>query len=140
VLDPHIGLIYGDSITLERAEAILGGLKQKGFCSTNVVFGIGSYTYQYITRDTFGWAVKATAGHINGKPVAIQKDPITDKGSKKSACGFLRVDKKDGNFVLEQNVSFEETLNGEMKLVFFNGGLCRFQTLSSIRQELAASA
>lgn len=54
VLDSHIGLIYGDSITLERAEEILKRLEAKGFASTNVVLGIGSFTYQFNTRDTFG--------------------------------------------------------------------------------------
>ena len=41
VLDPHIGAIYGDSITLERAREILERLKSKGFASSNIVFGVG---------------------------------------------------------------------------------------------------
>lgn len=45
-LDQHIGLIYGDSITLERAEEILSRLEAKGFSADNVVFGIGSASYQ----------------------------------------------------------------------------------------------
>ena len=45
-LNPRIGLIYGDSITIQRAEEIFARLEEKGFASTNVVFGIGSYTYQ----------------------------------------------------------------------------------------------
>ncbi|HAP82934.1 MAG TPA: nicotinate phosphoribosyltransferase, partial [Enterobacteriaceae bacterium] len=36
VLDPHVGLIYGDSITLDRAEEILRRLAAKGFASSNV--------------------------------------------------------------------------------------------------------
>src|ERR1700744_4832420 len=44
LLDSHIGLIYGDSITTERQIAILEGLKRKGFASYNVVLGIGSVT------------------------------------------------------------------------------------------------
>lgn len=55
VLDSHIGVIYGDSITLERANEICRRLEEKGFASTNVVLGIGSFTYQYNTRDTFGF-------------------------------------------------------------------------------------
>lgn len=58
VLDPRIGAIYGDSITLERAEEICQRLKAKGFASTNVVLGIGSYTYNCNTRDTIGIAIK----------------------------------------------------------------------------------
>ena len=45
-LDAHIGLIYGDSITPNRAREILRRLEKKGFASSNVVFGIGSATYQ----------------------------------------------------------------------------------------------
>ena len=41
VLDPHIGAIYGDSITLERQVQIYERLAAKGFASTNIVLGIG---------------------------------------------------------------------------------------------------
>ena len=65
-LDPHIGCVYGDSITPERAEAIGRDLYEKGFASVSVGLGIGSYTYQYMTRDTLGFALKGTAEIING--------------------------------------------------------------------------
>ena len=60
VLDSHIGAIYGDSITIERANEICRRLESKGFASTNIVLGVGSFTYQFNTRDTFGFAMKAT--------------------------------------------------------------------------------
>jgi nicotinamide phosphoribosyltransferase len=41
LLDSHIGLIYGDSITIQRSEAIFAGLAAKGFASGNIVLGIG---------------------------------------------------------------------------------------------------
>jgi nicotinamide phosphoribosyltransferase len=41
VLDPHIGAIYGDSITLERQVQIYSGLAEKGFAATNIVLGVG---------------------------------------------------------------------------------------------------
>jgi nicotinic acid phosphoribosyltransferase len=91
VLDSHIGAIYGDSITYERAEEIFKRLEEKGFASTNVVFGVGSYTYQYVTRDTFASAVKATWVEIDGVGYPIFKDPITDNGTKKSAKGRIAV-------------------------------------------------
>lgn len=90
-LDPHIGLIYGDSITPERQQAILEGLKAKGFASSNVVLGIGSYTYQHVTRDTFGFAIKATYAEVNGEAFNIFKKPATDDGVKNSAKGLLAV-------------------------------------------------
>jgi nicotinamide phosphoribosyltransferase len=55
VLDPHIGAIYGDSITLDRQQQIYERLAAKGFASTNIVLGVGSFTYQFNTRDTFGF-------------------------------------------------------------------------------------
>lgn len=90
-LNPHIGAIYGDSITVERAKDICERLATKGFASTNVVFGVGSYTYQYTTRDTYGFAVKATWNQVNGEERMLFKDPVTDDGTKRSARGRLVV-------------------------------------------------
>jgi nicotinamide phosphoribosyltransferase len=123
-LDPHIGVIYGDSITLGIARTICETLKQKGFASTNIIFGIGSYTYQYNTRDTLGWAVKTTYCEINGIGKAITKDPKTDDGTKKSHSGLLKVIKDDdGNYKCLQNQTWEQFYqdDNELKLVFKDG-------------------
>lgn len=40
-LNSHIGAIYGDSITLQRCDEICRRLKEKGFASSNIVFGVG---------------------------------------------------------------------------------------------------
>ena len=132
-LDPHIGLIYGDSITIDRCEAICDGLKQLGFASTNIVLGIGSYTYQYNTRDTFGFAVKATYAEVDGHPLNIWKDPKTDDGLKTSAKGLLLVDNGGG---LIQEVCWEESEAGLLKPVFKDGHLLRETSLAEIRERL----
>lgn len=132
-LDPHIGVIYGDSITLDRCEAICRGLKQKGYASTNIVFGIGSYTYQMVTRDTFGFAMKATAGIVKGERVEIFKDPLTDDGIKRSAKGLLRV---NADLTLSQQVSVEEEEDGLLQTVFENGALKVEYTLADVRYRL----
>lgn len=130
-LDPHIGLIYGDSITLERQNQILGRLKDKYFSSTNMVFGIGSYTYQFNTRDTFGFAMKATYGEIEGKGINIFKDPATDKDKmKKSHKGLMRL---NADMTLDQEVTWEEEEEGILEDVFVDGKLVRRQTLAEIR-------
>lgn len=123
VLDSHIGCIYGDGISLEVAHSILDSLKNKGFASSNIVFGIGSYTYQYATRDTLGWAMKSTYCEINGEGRAITKNPITDTGLKKSASGLLKVVKKDGDLTLQQNCTWDEfhADDNELKLTFKDG-------------------
>lgn len=135
-LDPHIGLIYGDSITYERCQSICEKLRAKGFSSTNVVYGIGSYTYQYNTRDTFSLACKATWVQINGVAKPIFKDPKTGDGMKKSAKGLLQVVKTGDTLVLRDNVTPEEEATGELKVIFENGKQFAIQTLSEIRERL----
>lgn len=133
-LDSHIGLIYGDSITLSLAEEILEKLMINGFCSTNVVLGIGSYTYEYCTRDTLGYAMKATAGIVNGEFREIFKSPKTDNGMKKSAKGYLAVYKENGEYILKDCASRHEMENSELKEVFRDGKLLVDLTLSEIRE------
>ncbi|MCA0397962.1 MAG: nicotinate phosphoribosyltransferase [Bacteroidetes bacterium] len=138
LLDGHIGLIYGDSITLERQKAILEGLKQKGFASYNVVLGIGSFTYEYVTRDNFGFAMKATYGEVDGVGRDIFKDPKTDDGTKKSARGLMQVyrDKSTGKLALKDQCSWQEEAQGELQPVFRDGKLLRDWSLSEIRHLL----
>lgn len=140
VLNPKVGLIYGDSITYDRAKAILEGLKAKGWSSENIVFGIGSYTYQNVTRDTHGFAVKATWAKINGVGVPIYKNPRTDNGTKKSHKGLLVVDHINGKWETIQNLTEEEykvTYN-KMQTFYTNGNLVHAEFLSDVRSRLAA--
>ena len=135
-LDSHIGAIYGDSITLDRATQICERLKEKGFASTNVVLGIGSFTYQYNTRDTFGFAMKATYGEVGGEGREIYKDPITDDGTKKSAKGLMKVIKENGEYKLINQVSWEEERQGELKEVYRDGKLLIDDSLIEIRKRV----
>jgi nicotinamide phosphoribosyltransferase len=135
-LDPHIGAIYGDSITITRASQICTRLKEKGFASTNLVLGIGSFTYQYNTRDTFGFAMKATYGEVNGMGREIFKDPITDDGTKKSAKGLIKIELEKGSYKLYDQVTWEQEQTGELKEIFRDGKLIVNQTLSEIRNRL----
>jgi Nicotinic acid phosphoribosyltransferase len=140
LLDSHIGLIYGDSITTKRALEILMRLEEQGYAAANVVFGVGSYTYQCVTRDVFGFAVKATNSIINGDEVAIFKDPKTDS-KKKSAKGRLYVGEfefDDGTrrFELSDNVTqeVEERPENKLELIYRDGKFLKRVTLDEIRQ------
>ncbi len=136
-LHERVGLIYGDSITLDRAEAILKKLAANGFASSNIVFGVGSYTYQYLTRDTFGFAMKATWGQVDGEGREIFKDPVTDKGDKKSAAGLLRVEETAEGYALFDRQTAEQERQGAYKTVFQDGNLMRETNLDQIRQRLS---
>lgn len=137
LLDTHIGAIYGDSITLERCEEICRRLKEKGFASTNVVFGVGSFTYQYNTRDTFGFAMKATHAVVNGQERFLFKDPKTDDGTKKSLKGRAAVYEYQGEIIYEDGHTIESlemrNFNDMLETVFEDGELLRDQTLQEIR-------
>jgi len=137
-LDPHVGLIYGDSITYERAKEICERLEQKGFASTNIVFGIGSYTYQYVTRDTDGYAIKATYAEINGEPHEIFKRPKTDDGTKFSAKGKVAVLRNEVNelYVVDQVQPSFDFAKDQLKRVFINGASSRSVTLQEIRDRI----
>ncbi len=138
LLHERVGIIYGDSITLDRARRILAALAAKGFASANVVFGIGSFTYQMVTRDTFGTAIKATHGTVNGEDRPLFKAPKTDSGTKNSARGLLRVEKVGSDFVLFDNQNWEQEGQGELQTVFEDGELKRFESIKGIRERLAS--
>ncbi len=133
VLDEHVGLIYGDSITFDRAQKILAGLESKGFAANNITLGIGSYTYQFCTRDTFGFAVKSTYGEINGEPREIYKDPITDSGFKKSARGLLKIVQKDGKYHMIDRQPSIDSPDCCTRTVFLNGKLLIDENFEKIR-------
>jgi nicotinamide phosphoribosyltransferase len=156
VLDPHIGAIYGDSITIDRANEICKRLEAKGFASTNVVLGVGSFTYQYNTRDTFGFAMKATYVEVkehfrtvkdeNGNYThseeivrgrEIFKDPITDDGTKKSATGLLCVTlNEEKQIYLVDKVDWETESEGLLETIYQDGEFFNPITLSEIREKL----
>ena len=152
VLNEHIGCIYGDAITLERAEEICQRLESKGFASSNIVFGIGSYTYNMNTRDTFGFALKTTYGVVNGKELMLYKDPITDDGTKKSQKGMVSVfrdeyfdelmyrdeyTKKDKEEANEMRKAHPTDEHYEMlQTVFLDGKLIKEYNLQEIRERI----
>ena len=135
-LNQRVGLIYGDSITLDRCNEILKLLAEKGFASDNVVFGIGSFTFQYNTRDTLGFAMKATYVEIDGKPYSIFKDPKTDSGTKKSARGLLQVVQDGDTLKVNQDVSWDQEKQGLLRTVYLDGKITVSDTFADIRSRL----
>jgi nicotinamide phosphoribosyltransferase len=142
-LDTHIGVIYGDSITTDRASRICQGLIQKGFASTNVNLGVGSFSYQYCTRDTFGFALKGTAIINNGVFKQIFKAPKTDKDNfKKSNKGCVAVLWEDNEYRVVESLNPEQIKvldeNGENQLedFFVDGKYLYENKFSDIRQRI----
>jgi nicotinamide phosphoribosyltransferase len=164
VLDKHVKAIYGDSITPQRCEAIYEILESKGFSIENVVLGVGSFSFMCLeevatikcydgfgdptteqvikfnpyTRDTFGYAIKATYGEDkDGNPVMIYKQPKA-LAWKKSPKGCIIV-APDGQSYTDGH-TFEEA-HGEgvenlLQLVFKDGKMVKETSLAEIRNRM----
>ena len=136
VLSPRAGGIYGDAVSYDRAEEICQRLMKNGFASTNIVFGIGSYTYQYNTRDTLGFAMKATYGVHQSNGYDLFKDPATDSGEKKSAKGMISVHNVNGQYIMLDGVNEAVEASGCLRPVFYDGKLVKETTLTEIRERI----
>jgi nicotinamide phosphoribosyltransferase len=145
LLDSHIGAIYGDAITLVRCKEICQRLKDKGFASTNMVYGIGSFTYQYTTRDTFGFALKSTFVKVNGEEINIYKDPATDaKKIKKSQTGLVSVVNTATGIKCLDTLSIKDRNDNAnidlLRDIFVEGKLIVDDSLENIRARIKAIA
>lgn len=134
VLNPHVGLIYGDGMYLERYERTLERLKEMGYAASNLVIGVGGILRNH-SRDTLGFAIKATYVEVNGEAREIEKDPITDQ-KKKSHKGLLSLRKVGDVYVTKDQCSPKEEADSLLKTVFYNGELVKETDLSSIRKWL----
>lgn len=136
VLNPKVGIIYGDSITLERQKEIYKRLEERGFAATNLVLGVGSYTYQYKSRDSLGFAMKATWCQVNGEGREIFKDPKTDDGTKKSLKGLICVQSDGDRYIAEDQVTKEQEDKSCLQTVFEDGKLVKEWSLRQIRDNV----
>ena len=146
VLDEHIGAIYGDAITYERAIEIYRRLMDKKHAVNNVTLGIGSYTYQCVTRDSLGQALKATNAIVDGKEMQIYKDPKTDKSAgnnfKKSQKGMCYVFEDENGDVTYRDcltlddMEREEYSDNLLEPIFEDGVLLKEYSLKEIRDRL----
>lgn len=138
VLDPHIGAIYGDSITTERQIQIYERLAAKGFAATNIVLGVGSFTYQYNTRDTYGFAAKGAWFMTEEGEYNIYKDPATDDGTKKSLKGLCAVFQDENEeYYVETECSPEVEADGILRIIYADGKFYNQTTLSEIRGKIS---
>jgi nicotinamide phosphoribosyltransferase len=125
---------------LDRQLEIYERLELKGFASTNIVLGVGSFTYQYNTRDTLGFAAKGAWFEVEENGVRtgfdIYKDPITDDGTKKSLKGRCAVHIENGEYVVKIQCSEEEEKGGVLQTIYEDGHFHNQTTLTQIRERI----
>lgn len=140
VLNPRVGLIYGEAIDIEMQDAIYQAMVDNGWCVSNVLFGVGSWGFlDRSSRDNFSQALKGTHSLVDGEGISMQKTPKTAATSKVSAKGLLRVELEDGKYVLHDQQTPEQEKLGELKTVFLDGKLLHETSLSEIRERVKSS-
>ena len=138
VLNPAVGLIYGDGMYFDRFERTLRRMQSMGYAASNLVIGVGGILRGH-SRDAMGFAVKATYVVVHGEERAIMKDPITDAG-KKSLKGLMVLERdQHGNYMTVDEVDWAREGGGELILVFKDGKILREYTWSEVLANVAES-
>ncbi len=134
VLNPKVGLIYGDGMYLERYERTLQRLQQMGYAASNLVIGVGGILRNY-SRDTLGFAIKATYVEVNNQPREIEKDPVTDH-KKKSLKGMLSLVKENNLYRTIDQCTSEQEANSLLQTAYLNGKIVKETSLADIRKKV----
>lgn len=140
-LDPHIRMIYGDAITAQITETVCNWCQYDArFAISNIAFGIGAYTYQYVTRDTRGYAIKATDAIFSDMgELPLYKAPKTDPGKKSPRGAVALIQDSRGCYNLIQNLTVDEAMNypGNLYITkFLNGEVQNTEDFYAIRNRL----
>lgn len=130
VLNPKVGVIYGDGISLKTINKILKNLVDHGFSVENIIFGMGGKLLQGVMRDDLSWAMKPSYVSVNGVGKDIFKKPKTD-GGKASKKGRLKLIKVDGKY---KTVNKSEPGKDLLEMVFDFGAFTGFQHYNEIRE------
>jgi nicotinamide phosphoribosyltransferase len=130
VLDPHVGLLWGDGIEQDGIEDILEDIMAAGYSAENMVFGMGGGLLQKLNRDTQRFAFKCAAQKRNGVWVPVNKGTY----GKTSKAGRMKLiwDHTDAEVetVAEDAVPDRRDLLGT---VFEDGHVTKTQRFADIR-------
>lgn len=125
VLDPHIGILHGEGVTLDTVADYFDAITNAHFSAENVIFGVGAYVYSVlVSRDSFGQALKATSVTINGVEKPVFKNPKTaSEGFKKSRKGRVQVIyDENGDYMVRDGFTAETLPAFNLLRVIYNDG------------------
>ena len=89
-LPPQIAVIQGDGIDFEETRRILETLRDHGWSTGNLTFGMGGALLQQVHRDTQSFAYKCSHVVVDGQNREVHKEPATDP-AKASRPGRLKL-------------------------------------------------
>jgi len=135
----HVRVIQGDGITRSSIASILAALEGAGYSADNIAFGQGGALLQQVSRDSLGFAMKASAVQVDGVWRDVFKAPVTDPG-KRSKAGRLTLMKQDGVFSTVRTDAPGAQADGAtevLRTVWDNGRLLVDDSFSAIRARAA---
>jgi len=132
VLPPCIRVIQGDGINIKSISQIIDNMLAKRLSVDNIAFGMGGALLQGVNRDTFKFAMKASAIEIDGAWKDVYKEPKTDTG-KSSKRGRLALIKEKGEFKTVNVNTLLDTKN-ELVTVFKDGEIYNTQNFAQVRK------
>ncbi len=94
LLPPQVRVIQGDGVNRLSINEILFTMKEAGWSTDNICFGMGGALIQKVNRDTCSFAFKCSSVTIDGVEQDVWKDPVTDK-AKASKRGKFAVTRDD---------------------------------------------
>lgn len=141
VLNPKVGIIYGDGLSMEEIFEAVDGLLDAGFSASSCLYGMGGGLLQKVNRDTQRFAFKCSARNVKDVGwVDVFKKPKDE--SKSSKAGRLKLittslesmsGKVEFKTVREDDVTWEEYPD-MMDIVFYNGVMINTYNFDDIRK------
>jgi nicotinamide phosphoribosyltransferase len=135
VLNPHIGMIYGDYISLDMIRDIMREVVEKHrFAPSNIIFGMGGALLQKVNRDTQSFAFKCSSINIDNEWHDVYKRPVSD-ARKASKRGKLALIKEGDSY---KTVPFGKfPASDVLRTVFYNGEIVKEYTFQEVRDNAA---
>lgn len=135
VLNPRVGIIYGDSMDKDTIKPLYESIISNGWSADNLVVGSGGGLLRKFDRDTQRFAIKASYGVINGKEVNLIKNPAT-QSSKKSKKGRLKLHQSGNSFSTissaDETPAMFSSYADSLETVYEMGELVRKQSFDDI--------
>jgi nicotinamide phosphoribosyltransferase len=135
MLPPYLRIIQGDGVNLGSIESCLVNIKNAGWSTDNIAFGMGAELLQKVNRDTFSYAMKENAVKFStwtDKPGWQDRNKeATGKPSKAGRQAVIL--NYDGNL---QAIREDQLVAGHknlLKLVWEDGKHLSYSTFKEVR-------
>ena len=131
----HVGIIQGDGVDHMAIKTVLGNILAMNYSADNVIFGSGGSLLQKVSRDSYNFAMKASAILVDDNWVGIAKNPITDPGKKSKEGVLTLVRSRMTNQISTARIDLglNEEFEDIMVTIYDHGKLENITTLSEIR-------